>query len=74
MSACKVGRLVGDTHTLSAPDRALLRQWLDTGRDTHGRTVPATAMAAALTAEGHAVGATAVKDHRGRRCCCFREG
>ena len=67
-----MGRLVGSTHVLNQPDRATLRAWLDTGRDAHGRAVSAVVMAQALTAEGHPVSATAVKDHRGRRCGCFR--
>ena len=72
MTACKVGRLVGSTHALNQPDRAILRAWLDTGQ-YEGRRVSAALMAQALTAEGHPVGPTAVKDHRGKRCVCFRE-
>lgn len=73
-AACKVGRLVGSTHTLNQLDRALLRGILDTGRDPMGREVSATVLSQALTAEGHRVGPTTVKDHRARRCVCFREG
>lgn len=73
MSACKVGRLVGSTHALNQPDRATLRAWLDSGRDGRGRVVSAVAMANALCAEGHPVGPTTLKDHRGKRCVCFRE-
>lgn len=71
--ACKVGRLLGNTHALPALDRALVRGWLDTGHDAHGRKVSADAMAAALTAEGHRVGPTTLKAHRARSCVCWRE-
>lgn len=70
---CKAGKLLGSTHTMAQPDRALLRAWMDTGKDHAGRTVAAQTMAQALAAEGHDAGATTLKDHRGRRCVCFRE-
>jgi hypothetical protein len=73
MAACKVGRLIGNTHTLTRGDRATLRAWLDTRRDGKGRQVSADVMAQALTADGHGVGPTTLKDHRGRRCVCWRE-
>lgn len=69
MAACKVGQVAG---ALPALDRALLDGWLTTGTDANGRRVSAAVMAQALTAEGHQVGPTAVKDHRGRRCSCYR--
>jgi hypothetical protein len=72
--ACKLGRLLGSTHTLSQPDRALLRGWLDNGCDARGRRVPAEALATALVAEGHDVGPTTLKAHRRGACVCFREG
>jgi hypothetical protein len=68
---CKLGAALG---VLPQLDRALLSGWLDTGLDANGRAVSATTMARALTAEGYDVGATTVKDHRGRRCSCYREG
>lgn len=71
--ACKLGKLIGNTHDLPVTDRALVRGWLDTGRDTHGRTVSAELLSTALTREGHRIGPTTCKDHRGRRCACFRE-
>lgn len=70
---CKAGRLLGEVHVMPQPDRALLRVWADTGRDSHGRVVSAEHMATALNVEGHPVGPTTLKDHRGRRCRCFRE-
>ena len=68
MTACKVGAL-----TLPALDAALFAGWLDTGLDAGGYRVSADRMAQALTAEGHTVGPTALKDHRGRRCVCYRK-
>ena len=70
MTACKVGALA---EALPFEDLAVLTGWLDTGTDATGRRVPATTMAAALTAEGHTVSPTAIKDHRGRRCVCYRK-
>lgn len=67
---CKVGR--AHTEGLPAEDQAVLGVWVDTGL-VDGQPVPATVMAAALTANGHPVGVTTVKDHRGRRCVCFRQ-
>lgn len=71
--ACKAGTLVGSTHRLERVDRAVLRGWLDTGCDAHGRTVSAETMAAALSQHGHRIGPTTLKDHRGRRCACWRD-
>jgi hypothetical protein len=72
MATCKVGKLLGRSRLLGRADRALLRAWCDTGT-ADGRKVPATTMAAALTRNGHQVSATTLKDHRGRRCACWRE-
>lgn len=71
--ACKLGSLIGNTHTLPQPDRALVRQWLDSGLDGRGRRVSAAFMATALSREGHPVGETTCKDHKAQRCACFRE-
>ena len=68
MAACKVGAL-----QLPPTDQALLAGWMATGKDAAGRAVSAVLMARALSAEGHGVSATAVKDHRGGRCVCRRE-
>ena len=67
---CKLGVIL--TERLNTIDRALLRAWIDTGHDGQGRSVSAAVMAAALTADGHKVGPTTLKDHRGRRCACWR--
>ena len=66
---CKLGALV-----LPATDRALLDRWLETGLDSKGRSVPASVMARALSAEGYGVGPTTVKAHRSKTCACYREG
>jgi hypothetical protein len=69
---CKLGRLLGSTHKLNALDRALLRGWLDNGRDSRGRRVGADALSLALAAEGHDVGQTTLKAHRRGACVCYR--
>lgn len=74
MAACKLGTLLGSTHTLSQPDRALLRGWLDNGLDTNGRRVGADTLSNALTTEGHDIGGSTLKSHRRGACVCFREG
>ena len=66
---CKLGALV-----LPATDRELLDRWLETGLDSKGRSVPASVMARALSADGHKVGPTTVKAHRSMSCACYREG
>lgn len=71
-SRCKAGQLLGRPDLLPQPDRALFRSWVDTGLDPKGREVSAVAMANALCAEGHPVGPTTLKDHRGKRCVCWR--
>ena len=65
---CKVGAAFV---ALPIADGALLDAWCRTGL-MDGEAVTAGVMAAALTAEGHPVGSTTVKDHRARRCVCFR--
>lgn len=72
-NACKLGRLIGTTHRLTAADRALVRGWLDTGTDTRGRTVSAAAMAQGLSELGHPIGETTCKTHRARSCVCWRK-
>lgn len=70
MSArCKAGALAD---TVQGADGVLLVQLLADGTDERDRTVPAGALAAALTAMGHGVSATTVKDHRAGRCVCAR--
>lgn len=69
--ACKAGKLLA--YGLDQLDRALFRAWLDTGEDGLGRPVSADVMAQAFTADGHGIGPTTLKDHRGRRCCCYRD-
>ena len=70
MSArCKVGALLEPGSPLDADDLGSL----DAALSAHRRDVPATALAKALTLEGHPVSATTVKDHRGERCACYRE-
>jgi hypothetical protein len=59
---CKVDAIPG----------ALLAGWLEDGTDGKGNRIPAQAMAQQLTVAGHAVGSTALKDHRAQRCVCHR--
>lgn len=70
MTRCKVGQAL-QPDALPAEDRQLLAAWCGTGM-VDGDPVPATIMAAALTDNGHPVGTTTVKDHRGKRCACYR--
>lgn len=71
MSACKLGQTLGGSR-ITKSDRAVLRGWLDTGCDPHGRRVSADVLAVALHRAGHQLGTTTLKDHKGRRCVCFR--
>lgn len=63
---CKVGQLL-EPDVLEATERDLLEQALALPR------VPAHVLAGALTTEGHPVGTTTIKDHRGTRCACYRK-
>ena len=62
---CKVGALL-EQGTLRPGDRRYLADQLA------NPAVPATALARALTLEGHPVGQSTVKDHRADRCACAR--
>lgn len=66
---CKAGTL-----PLVGPDADLFTGWCLDGSDTTGRRVSAVLLSAALAAEGHVVSPTALKDHRGGRCVCYRAG
>lgn len=65
VTRCKVGALLD---TLEPADQATLANALE-----QPARYPATLLAQALTLEGHPVGPTTVKDHRGHRCRCTRE-
>lgn len=68
MTRCKVGALLDKGTPLSPADAGTL-----TGVLGQPDRYPATAVAEALTREGHRVSPTTVKDHRGARCACARE-
>ena len=70
--SCKAGALLANP-AVPTEDRDLLATWMDTGRDHRGRPTSAQTMVLALAAEGHHLGSTTVKDHRARRCVCYRE-
>jgi len=68
VTACKVGVARIE---LPKVDGDLLADWTVDGL-VDGEPVPATIMATALTENGHPVGVTTVKDHRAKRCVCYR--
>ena len=80
MAACKVGTL---PELLDPEDGQLLTTWATaTRRDARGNPISfvngtaalsAAALSLALFREGHDVSPTALKDHRGGRCGCYRQ-
>lgn len=68
MKLCKVGALLEPDSPLDPDDLGSLDAAL-----ADADTVPATVLARALTLEGQPASATTVKDHRGKRCACYRE-
>lgn len=70
---CKLGKLLASVKALAKPDRDLILRWLQDGQDGRGRRVSAEVLSVVLRTEGHRVGPTTLKDHRGGRCACYRE-